>query len=68
MTTGFGTAAAGQPPYEQYEAAEQQRYDREQQKAHWIELGAAVLGHVQLPVRQVVRLSAMPGSSARPSR
>lgn len=52
MTAGIATPAAGQPTYFEHEAAERARYDREQQRQHWIELGAAALGYHQLPIRQ----------------
>lgn len=49
---GYATPATGALDYEQREAIERASFDREQQKAHLIELGASTLGYHQLPIRQ----------------
>lgn len=52
MTTGYATSAAGQPSAADYAAQDAARFDKEQQRAAWIELGAATLGYTQLPLRE----------------
>ena len=49
---GYAVPADNAPSYEQYEAGERARWDREQQRAALIELGAQTLGYHQLPLRQ----------------
>ena len=48
---GYAVSAENAPSYEQYEAGERARWDREQQRAALIELGAQTLGYHQLPLR-----------------
>jgi hypothetical protein len=52
MTTGYATVADGQPSAASYAEQDAARWDKEQQKQHWIELGAAVLGYTQSPIRE----------------